>query len=72
MEQGWISKTQAIKCGKYRKISTQSSGFKKWIEGGYLTPKEGEGKINKKPTTFFHVNELDKLMEKIEEMEKII
>ncbi|MFA2839688.1 hypothetical protein AB1I77_00210 [Bacillus paranthracis] len=69
MEQEWITKTEAIKCGKYRKISTHTNGFKYWIERGYLNPKEGRGGSGK-TATFFNVNELDGLMKKIEETEE--
>ncbi|ASI78874.1 helix-turn-helix domain-containing protein [Bacillus cereus group sp. TH208-1LC] len=69
MGQGWITKTEAYKCGKYRKISTHNHGFKHWLEEGHLTEKEGKGK-NGIPSTLFNVNELDGLLAKIEEMEE--
>lgn len=69
MEQDWITKSQVITCGKYRKISTYNTGFKHWLEGGYLTTKEGRGG-NGAPATLFSVNELDNLLKKIEEMEE--
>lgn len=68
VEQEWITRSEVIKCGKYRKISTHIPGFKQWIENGYLIPKEGPG-ANGKRATFFNVNELDDLMKKIEGME---
>ncbi|HFK1475471.1 hypothetical protein [Bacillus paranthracis] len=69
MEQGWITRSEVITCGKYRKISTHYNGLKVWLKEGHLTTKEGRG-INGKPSTFFNVKELDALMEKIEEMEE--
>ncbi|MGR5961419.1 hypothetical protein ACT7DN_01780 [Bacillus paranthracis] len=68
MEQEWITKSEVLKCGKYRKISTHMPGFKEWVENGYLTPKMGRG-INGKTATFFNTIELDDLMAKIEAME---
>ena len=69
MEQGWITKTKAIKCGKYGKISKHNHGFKHWIKEGHLTTKEGRAD-NGMNSTFFNVSELDNLMTKIEDMEK--
>lgn len=68
VEQEWITKSEVLKCGKYRKISTHMPGFKEWVENGYLTPKMGRG-INGKTATFFNTIELDDLMAKIEAME---
>ena len=43
VEQGWISKTQAIKCGNTEKFQHKVV-VSKMDRRGYLTPKEGKEK----------------------------
>ncbi|GAB6452120.1 MerR family transcriptional regulator [Bacillus sp. FSL W8-0519] len=69
MGQEWIIKSQVIECGKYRKISTYNNGFKRWVEEGHLTAKEGKAS-NGHSATFLNVNELNNLIVKIEEIEE--